>query len=358
MPGNKRIAALRVLACWVLVFSGLAGAKAADLDEEFKEGLDQTRWCACQLDPAQLPHITRADPNEHQDMIAAVSVDKLSMGDRGCDKACFGPAIASFAPEMTESLLGPSLVMSDEVDWKVEEKAPNPYCTPEALKKAGKTAKECIQREELRLSNAFTGDPRKARQYALRFRMPDAVLNQTHSIRWIMAQWKMEPVKMNPGDEDPSPFLAQRYDNGVFHITVQNAGCRCLVASAPLPNGKNYSWKDEEARYCVWTDGGAHDGQTCPSGLTLKYGDQPRLDSPSGQWVEMEYRVQTGDDATIEVHQNGRFIVSVKGHIGYPLDLAAGKPKPKTKFKMGHYRDYIPSTDEFEVDWMRITDVK
>lgn len=191
----------------------------------------------------------------------------------------------------------------------------------------------------------------------MRFRMPKAVLNQTHSIRWIMAQWKMEPVKKKTEDgEDPSPFLAQRFDNGVFHITVQNEACRCLIASAPLPNGKNYPWKDGDAEYCVPTDGTGSSDNTCTSGLTVKYGEEPRLESPAGKWTEMEYRVQAGDDALIEVYQNGRFIVSVKGHIGYPLDPDKGKPK--TKFKFGHYRDFIPSTDDFNIDWIKISDAK
>lgn len=46
----------------------------------------------------------------------------------------------------------------------------------------------------------------------------------TGSVRTVIGQWKA------PGDN--SPFLAQRYDDGVFHITVQDGGNRHVVATA------------------------------------------------------------------------------------------------------------------------------
>ncbi len=44
------------------------------------------------------------------------------------------------------------------------------------------------------------------------------------SVRTVLGQWKA------PGDN--SPFLAQRFDNGVFHVTVQDGPNRRTVASA------------------------------------------------------------------------------------------------------------------------------
>jgi len=46
----------------------------------------------------------------------------------------------------------------------------------------------------------------------------------TGSIRTVLGQWKA------PGDR--SPFLAQRFDNGVFHITVQDGDKRRTIVSA------------------------------------------------------------------------------------------------------------------------------
>ena len=44
-------------------------------------------------------------------------------------------------------------------------------------------------------------------------------------MRWVTAQWKQEPISARYDDEfkkgwGPSPFLAQRYDDGVLHVTV------------------------------------------------------------------------------------------------------------------------------------------
>lgn len=47
---------------------------------------------------------------------------------------------------------------------------------------------------------------------------------ETGSLRTVLGQWKA------PGDQ--SPFLAQRFDNGVFHITVQEGPNRRVVAAA------------------------------------------------------------------------------------------------------------------------------
>ena len=46
----------------------------------------------------------------------------------------------------------------------------------------------------------------------------------SHSLRFVIGQWK--------GPADGSPFLAQRFDDGVFHITVEDGLIRRPVASA------------------------------------------------------------------------------------------------------------------------------
>jgi hypothetical protein len=59
--------------------------------------------------------------------------------------------------------------------------------------------------------------------YAFSFRL-DGKVPSTGSARTIIGQWKA------PGDD--SPFVAQRFDNGVFHITVQDNDIRRVVAKA------------------------------------------------------------------------------------------------------------------------------
>jgi hypothetical protein len=45
------------------------------------------------------------------------------------------------------------------------------------------------------------------------------------AVRWVIGQWKHTTAD--------SPFLAQRFDNGVFHVSVQDDHCRCRVTQAP-----------------------------------------------------------------------------------------------------------------------------
>lgn len=59
--------------------------------------------------------------------------------------------------------------------------------------------------------------------YAFSFRI-DGKVPSTGSARTVIGQWK--------APKDDSPFVAQRFDNGVFHITVQDNDTRRVVARA------------------------------------------------------------------------------------------------------------------------------
>jgi hypothetical protein len=67
----------------------------------------------------------------------------------------------------------------------------------------------------------------------------------------------------------------------------------------------------------------------------------------------MQYRVQMSRSkaAASEIYANGRFIVRVTGKIGY--EPAPGKIS-QTKFKIGHYRDYLPSVDTMDIDRVEV----
>jgi hypothetical protein len=67
----------------------------------------------------------------------------------------------------------------------------------------------------------------------------------------------------------------------------------------------------------------------------------------------MKYVVQAGRDspARIDVFQNGRPIVTVSGKIGYDVDPAF---PALTKFKIGHYRDYMPYDYVMDIDRISI----
>ena len=181
--------------------------------------------------------------------------------------------------------------------------------------------------------------------------MPAFIQDTKNSVRWVTAQWKQEPV--SPAYKDPSPVLAQRFDDGVLHVTVQDEDCRCRVASAPMPDGSIWPARPGVAHDCISTRRGDPDNTACTADLTIEYGGDPVLPSARGAWVDMQYRVQMSWSkiAAIEIQANGRFIARVIGKIGY--EPAPGKIS-QTKFKIGHYRDYLPSVDTMDIDRVEV----
>ena len=109
----------------------------------------------------------------------------------------------------------------------------DPYCDSAIIQKAMAAGEEggCIQRQELRFQSLYAHAADEPFTYKLRFRMPAVGQDTKNSVRGVTAQWKQEPV--SPAYKDPSPVLAQRFDDGVLHVTVQDGDCRCRVASAP-----------------------------------------------------------------------------------------------------------------------------
>jgi hypothetical protein len=79
------------------------------------------------------------------------------------------------------------------------------------------------QRAELRVAKAALPTYGDEVWYAFSFRI-DANVPSSGSARTVIGQWKA------PGDD--SPFVAQRFDNGVFHVTVEDNGVRRVVAQA------------------------------------------------------------------------------------------------------------------------------
>jgi len=347
----------------------------SSLDEDFKAGaLDYTAWCPCQINLRDSPYYFTVDPDDPSDRMLSIPVDDHSLGGNQCrrkapDFECNPPATVaklnvsaearkSSAGKVVEDL-GPSFFATRQIGVAKFARSRNPYCTDEVMKRAlaAKEEDECYERQELRLQEDRAPPANERYVYEIRFRMPAKVEDQTHSIRWVIAQWKQEPVAKKYGEEfgdkwGPSPFLAQRYDDGVLHVTVQDEHCRCLVASAPHPNGKSFDWTNGAARECKSTHP-VNEGAACSSSLKLKFGANPVLASPAGRFVDMKYIVQAGRESVseIDIFQNGRLIVSVSGKIGYDVDPLA---KPVAKFKIGHYRDYMPFDYVMDIDSIKI----
>ena len=185
------------------------------------------------------------------------------------------------------------------------------------------------QRNEIRMARRLDLKFGEEAWYAFSFKIMGDI-SEHGSTRWIIGQWKQ--------DSNGSPFLAQRYDNGVFHITVQDNDCRILVAHANgHPDGKHAHRNDPRySALAFLSDPHLHD---CNSDIQIEHqGVPPLLPDPRDQWVDMLYRVRGGRNGRglIEIWANGTFIGRISGSIGY--DNAKG---PNQYFKIGHYRDPI-----------------
>lgn len=361
----------------LLVLIGMTAAPIASLAqvrEEFRQQLDLAVWCPCQINVEKSPILFADDPDEPGDGTARITVDLNSLGGNECRRGpphneCAKPTVVlgltaadpqTGTPDRAEPL-GPSLIEGADPGTLSTIMGVNKYCTEDivALAKAAGEEDECIQRQELRLHKQFGHAADEPHLYSLRFRMPAVIEDRASSTRWVIAQWKQEPISdvyQSLGKEwGPSPFLAQRFDDGVLHVTVQDEHCRCRIASAPLPSGIVEPWNNGTPADCRSTHPGK-DGQMCTPDLVAEYGPKPVLDSPMGQWVDMRYRVQASRSApaAIEVWQGDRFIVRVTGKIGY--EPQSGDVS-QTKFKIGQYRDYMPFVHAMEIDQVAVEPV-
>lgn len=122
--------------------------------------------------------------------------------------------------------------------------------------------------------------------------------------RIVIGQWHQE----GPG----SPFVAQRFRDGRFHITVQDGACRTWIA-----------WQR-----------GAAPGKRKPCRVTVeRFAALPAADSG---WIDMVYRIRAdaGGAGLVEVWANGEKIARATGAIGY-------EGMRRQFFKFGPYRDPV-----------------
>jgi hypothetical protein len=324
------------------------------LSDDFNSGaLDYATWCPCQINLVRSPYTFEPDPGDATDRLLRIPVDRHSLGGNKCHAA------VECVPPVVSASLGPTFFDDARPEMlSLDPTARNPYCNDAVMKRAlaAKEEGQCYQRQEIRVQGKKAHPATERYIYEIRFRMPASVADQTNSIRWVIGQWKQDRESAKYAAETKywggaSPFLAQRYDDGVLHVTVQDEHCRCMVASAPHPTLK-FDLADGAAKECISTHP-ANEGAACASGLSLKFGPNPVLESPAGRFVDMKYVVQAGRDspARIDVIQNGRPIVTVSGKIGYAVDPAF---PALTKFKIGHYRDYMPYDYVMDIDRISI----
>ena len=176
--------------------------------------------------------------------------------------------------------------------------------------------------------------------YAFSFRI-DGRGPVTGDQRWQIGGWKQE--------SDGSPFLAQRFDNGIFHITLESGDSRVLVATS---EGEAKSFlaqlrNDILSRFAFVSDAEKYDGG---DDITMEYGLDPILPDPRRGWVDMVYRIRGGlaHDGIVEVYANGRFIARATGTIG-----VFGAQDPSQYFRFGHNRAPMPGTSTIHIDRFR-----
>lgn len=198
--------------------------------------------------------------------------------------------------------------------------------------------RECgCQQNEVREANHRRLNFGDEAWYAFSF-MIRGVGSPSGSQRWVIGGWKQET--------GGSAFLAQRFDRGIFHITLESGDTRVLLASAQgeaksfmdvLKSGflGPFSFLAEPARYSGESD------------ITLTYGDDPQLPDPGNMWVDMMYRIKGGIDGNgfVEVYANGKFIVRAEGTVG--VKEMGG---PTQYFKMGHNRAPMPGIATLYMD--------
>jgi hypothetical protein len=176
--------------------------------------------------------------------------------------------------------------------------------------------------------------------YAFSFRI-DGRSPATGDQRWQIGSWKQE--------SDGSPFLAQRYDKGVFHVTLDSGDSRVLVATS-AGEAKSFFAQLQEGianQFTFVSEPSKFDGR---DDVSIEYGLDPILPDPRLGWVDMVYRVKGGlaGDGIVEIYANGRFIVRATGTIGVP-----GAKDPTQYFRFGHNRAPMPGTATIHIDRFR-----
>jgi hypothetical protein len=159
--------------------------------------------------------------------------------------------------------------------------------------------------------------------------------------RWVIGQWKE--------DGDHSPFLAQRFNGGVFRVTVQDNDCQVTIASERglegIAPGQGVSTEPSPL------DALGHGARApCASDIRVEPGEtEGVLPSPASGWVDMVYRVRRGrqGQGLVQVWANGRLVATAQGSIG---NEGAG---PRCYFKIGIYRDPIADIATLYVDNFR-----
>ena len=158
--------------------------------------------------------------------------------------------------------------------------------------------------------------------YGFSFRV-DGYVDPNDSNRLVIGQWKEQ--------SGGSPFVAQRFDDRVFRITVQDSECRAIIAEMPTGPGRpgGLLFLISHRMQCT---------RAPEIKLTPANPADHILPNPYRAWVDMVYRIRGGrdGDGLVEVWANGECVVRAEGTIGN-RDFGG----PRQYFKFGVYRDKV-----------------
>ena len=170
--------------------------------------------------------------------------------------------------------------------------------------------------------------------YGFSFRI-DGYVDPRDSNRLVIGQWKEQ--------SGGSPFVAQRFDNRIFRVTVQDNECRAVIAETPGGSGRfgELAFLGEHEMKCTR----APAIKLTPENQALHI-----LPDPYGAWVDMVYRIRGGRDGNglVEVWANGACVVRAEGAIGN-----RNFGGPNQYFKFGIYRDKVAYATRVRIDNFR-----
>jgi hypothetical protein len=335
---------MKVQATLAMIFLGLASGpgQSIEIDSDFasrKETFE--KWNDCQAFTRRLKFRSSGGITFMRN-----DIDGKLKNRETCPTACVKEDV-----ERIDDDLGTSMIFDTSAHPKGDD-CPKP--------EEDAKGKVIHQRNELRPHNDVGGcnAADAGHWYTMKFRVEEDKKDKIPvcgSIRWVLAQWKYAIMRKDTKDlkVNGSPFLAQRFDNGVLHITVEDGFCRCMIAKAEGDPYKKKIMKDQCGKLIEVPALRCEDGdeKVCsPPNLKLFTVDPvslKQLPDPKKNWVEMTYHVfaDAKKGTRFDIYADGRFIVRAQG------TRAANIEFPNLiKFKFGHYRDKFQNKASLLVD--------
>jgi hypothetical protein len=202
----------------------------------------------------------------------------------------------------------------------------------------------CSERAEIWERTKYRVPYTKGVWYGFAVKFADPIPAGDH--RYLIAQWKRE---IGPSAEgDFSPFLALRLNQGKLFATVEtnyvppSAEVAKVDAKSCDPSRTPVFFRQEanQMRALVatddnWTENDGPEFSGCTDAITV-IDRGHKLPAPDSGWIDFAIYTKPGPDGTgrIEIFANGKWVVTVKGHIGH-ADAGLGKNQ---YFKFGPYR--------------------